>query len=95
MSRIGRMPVAIPAGVTVTIAENNNVTVKGPKGTLVRDLPVEMEIKEEEPENAEASIVVTESGTETKDSDLHIEKDQSLITVIELGSDIVDKESQN
>jgi len=53
-----------------------------------------MEIKEEEPENAEASIVVTESGTETKDSDLHIEKDQSLITVIELGSDIVDKESQ-
>ena len=47
-----------------------------------------MEIKEEEPENAEASIVVTESGTETKDSDLHIEKDQSLITVIELGSDI-------
>ena len=54
-----------------------------------------MEIKEEEPENAEASIAVTESGTETKDSDLHIEKDQSLITVIELGSDIVDKESQN
>ena len=48
MSRIGRMPVAIPAGVTVTIAENNNVTVKGPKGTLVRDLPVEMEIKEED-----------------------------------------------
>ena len=41
MSRIGRMPVAIPAGVTVTIAENNNVTVKGPKGTLVRDLPVD------------------------------------------------------
>ena len=46
MSRIGRMPVAIPAGVTVTIAENNNVTVKGPKGTLVRNLPVGMEIKE-------------------------------------------------
>ena len=42
MSRIGRMPVAIPAGVTVTISENNIVTVKGPKGTLVRDLPVEM-----------------------------------------------------
>jgi large subunit ribosomal protein L6 len=41
------MPVAIPAGVTVTIAENNLVTVKGPKGTLERALPVEMEIKEE------------------------------------------------
>ncbi|MBQ9341227.1 MAG: 50S ribosomal protein L6 [Lachnospiraceae bacterium] len=45
MSRIGRMPIAIPAGVTVTIAENNHVTVKGPKGTLERALPVEMEIK--------------------------------------------------
>ena len=45
MSRIGRMPVAIPAGVTVEIAEGNKVTVKGPKGTLVRELPHEMEIK--------------------------------------------------
>ena len=48
MSRIGRMPIAIPAGVTVTIAANNVVSVKGPKGELVRELPVEMEIKEEE-----------------------------------------------
>ena len=39
MSRIGRHPVAIPAGVTVEIAENNVVTVTGPKGTLVRELP--------------------------------------------------------
>ena len=48
MSRIGRMPIAIPAGVTVEIAENNKVTVKGPKGTLVRVLPAEMTIKEED-----------------------------------------------
>jgi large subunit ribosomal protein L6 len=48
MSRIGRMPVAIPAGVTVEIAEGNKVTVKGPKGTLVRELPQEMEIKMED-----------------------------------------------
>ena len=34
MSRIGRLPVAIPAGVTVEIAENNKVTVKCPNGTL-------------------------------------------------------------
>ena len=34
MSRIGRKPVIIPANVTVDIAEGNNVTVKGPKGTL-------------------------------------------------------------
>ncbi len=45
MSRIGRMPIAVPAGVTVEIAENNHVTVKGPKGTLERTLPSEMEIK--------------------------------------------------
>ena len=47
MSRIGRMPIAIPAGVTVDIAENNKVTVKGPKGELTRVLPSEMEIKVE------------------------------------------------
>jgi len=47
MSRIGRLPVAIPAGVTVDIAGNNEVTVKGPKGTLVKSLPTEMEIKKE------------------------------------------------
>ena len=47
MSRIGRMPIAIPAGVTVEIAENNKVTVKGPKGTLERVLPAEMDIKME------------------------------------------------
>ncbi len=45
MSRIGRMPIAIPAGVTVEVAENNKVTVKGPKGTLERVMVPEMEIK--------------------------------------------------
>ena len=45
MSRIGKMPIAIPAGVTVDIAENNKVTVKGPKGTLSRVLAPQMEIK--------------------------------------------------
>ncbi len=48
MSRIGRMPIAVPAGVTVDIAENNHVTVKGPKGTLERTLPAEMSIKLED-----------------------------------------------
>ena len=47
MSRIGRMPIAIPDGVSVEIAENNHVTVKGPKGTLERDLPIEMTIEVE------------------------------------------------
>ena len=45
MSRIGRMPVTVPAGVTVDIAEGNKVMVKGPKGTLERTLPTEMTIK--------------------------------------------------
>ena len=48
MSRIGRMPIAVPAGVTVEVAENNVVTVKGPKGTLTRALPQEMTISQED-----------------------------------------------
>ena len=39
MSRIGRHPVAVPAGVTVTIEEGNKVTVKGPKGELEEYCP--------------------------------------------------------
>ena len=66
MSRIGRHPVAIPAGVTVEIAENNVVTVKGPKGTLVRELPVEMEIKKEGEE-----VVVTRPNDLKKMKSLH------------------------
>ena len=48
MSRIGKMPIAIPAGVTVEVAENNKVTVKGPKGTLERVLAPELTIKMED-----------------------------------------------
>ena len=47
MSRIGRMPIAVPAGVTVTVAEGNVVTVKGPKGELTRALSAEMNINQE------------------------------------------------
>ena len=47
MSRIGRMPIAVPAGVTVEVAENNHVTVKGPKGTLERTLAAELTIAQE------------------------------------------------
>ena len=47
MSRIGRMPITVPAGVDVTIAENNVVTVKGPKGTLTQTMHPEMIIKHE------------------------------------------------
>ena len=66
MSRIGRMPIAIPAGVTVEIAENNKVTVKGPKGTLERVLPAEMEIKVED-----GHVVVTRPNDLKKMKSLH------------------------
>ena len=66
MSRIGRMPIAVPAGVTVTIAANNVVSVKGPKGELVRELPVEMEIKEEE-----GKIIVTRPNDLKRMKSLH------------------------
>ena len=48
MSRIGRLPGVIPAGGTVEVQENNYVVVKGSKGTLERNLPVEMDIKVED-----------------------------------------------
>lgn len=47
MSRIGRMPITVPAGVTVTVAEGNVVTVKGPKGELSQALRPEMIIKQD------------------------------------------------
>lgn len=47
MSRIGRMPIDIPTGVTVQVGENNEVTVKGPKGTLTKVLHKNMLIKVE------------------------------------------------
>ena len=47
MSRIGRMPITVPAGVEITVAENNVVTVKGPKGSLTQALRPEMIIEQE------------------------------------------------
>ena len=47
MSRIGRLPIAIPAGVTVTVDDNNLVTVKGPKGTLSQQVNPSITVKQE------------------------------------------------
>ena len=47
MSRIGRMPITVPAGVEVTIEENNVVTVKGAKGTLTQTLHPEMMLEKD------------------------------------------------
>ena len=66
MSRIGRLPVAIPAGVTVEVKAANHVVVNGPKGTLERALPVEMEIKVED-----GHVVVTRPNDLKKMKSLH------------------------
>ena len=66
MSRIGRLPVAVPAGVTVDIKEGNDVTVKGPKGTLQRVLPEEMSIKLED-----GQVIVTRPNDLKKMKSLH------------------------
>ena len=59
MSRIGKLPITVPAGVEVTLAEGNLITVKGPKGTLTRKLADDMNIA------VEAGVV-----TVTRPSDL-------------------------
>ncbi|MES2459208.1 MAG: 50S ribosomal protein L6 [Armatimonadota bacterium] len=44
MSRIGKQPIPVPAGVTITAEEDGRITVKGPKGTLTRQLSPDMKI---------------------------------------------------
>ncbi len=48
MSRIGRKPITVPRGVTVTVADGNSVTVQGPKATLTRSLPADMRIVQQD-----------------------------------------------
>ncbi len=65
MSRIGRMPIAIPQGVDVKLA-GNHITVKGPKGTLERDLHADMIVKVEG-----AEITVTRPSEAKNHKSLH------------------------
>ena len=65
MSRIGRLPIAVPASVDVTI-EGRNVTVKGPKGTLSRALHPDMTITRED-----ATVVVTRPTEQKTHKQLH------------------------
>ncbi len=60
MSRIGKLPITVPAGVTVTIGAGNEVTVKGPNGTLSRTLHPDMIIK------MEANEIIVERPSEEK-----------------------------
>lgn len=66
MSRIGRMPISIPAGVDVKIEEGNLVTVKGPKGTLTQQLHPAMTIRQEG-----AELLVTRPNDAKENRSLH------------------------
>ena len=61
MSRIGRMPIAIPAGVEINVGANNEVAVKGPKGTLTKTLHKDMKIV------VEGNQVVVERPSDVKE----------------------------
>ena len=65
MSRIGKRPIPVPAGVTIAI-DGNAVKVKGPKGELSRTLPVDMKVAQEG-----AEIVVTRPSDEERHKALH------------------------
>ena len=66
MSRIGKMPISIPAGVEVTMGEGNLITVKGPKGTLTQKLSEKMTLTRED-----GVIVVTRPNDEKENRSLH------------------------
>ena len=66
MSRIGKQPVVIPAGVDVTI-DGQNVAVKGPKGTLTLDVAEPIEVSR----NDEGAVVVTRPNDERRNRSLH------------------------
>ena len=66
MSRIGRLPIAIPAGVTVTLSDNNTVTVQGSLGTLTRSFAPTMGI-----EVKDNHVYVTRCDDQKKNKALH------------------------
>ncbi len=66
MSRIGRAPIAVPAGVTVTIADGNKVTVKGPLGELVQSFSSALTIAQDG-----GNLVVTRPNDEKENRALH------------------------
>ena len=66
MSRIGRAPIAVPAGVTVTIESGNLVTVKGPLGELKNQLASQMTIS-----NENGTLLVTRPNDEKENRALH------------------------
>lgn len=66
MSRIGRKPIEVPKGVTMTVDGNNLVTVKGPKGTLTQQMPADISISQQD-----STITVTRPSEAKQHKALH------------------------
>jgi large subunit ribosomal protein L6 len=66
MSRIGKAPIAVPNGVTITIKDGNTVTVKGPRGELTRTVPAAMSLAQEG-----GHVTVTRPSEEAAHKSLH------------------------
>lgn len=79
MSRIGKLPIGIPAGVTVTVSEENLVTAKGPKGELSQQIQKDMTIKVED------GTITVERPTESKEHKAIHGLSRSLINNLVIG----------
>ncbi len=66
MSRIGKAPIAIPSGVTITVSDKNLVTVKGPKGELTQQVDNDITVKQED-----GQVVVTRPTEQKRHKSLH------------------------
>ena len=66
MSRIGKAPVAVPSGVTITLKDDNVISVKGPRGELTRSLPAAMAVAQEN-----GQVTVTRPSDEDQHKSLH------------------------
>ena len=66
MSRIGKAPIAIPSGVTVSVSEKNVVTVKGPKGELTQLVDRAITVKQED-----GNLVISRPTEQKKHKSLH------------------------
>lgn len=66
MSRVGKAPIAIPAGVTVTVSAENEVSVKGPKGTLTQKVDSDITISQED-----GSVLVQRPSDQKRHKALH------------------------
>ena len=66
MSRIGKAPIAIPAGVTISVSDKNLVTVKGPKGELTQQVDTDITVKEED-----GNIIVSRPTEQKRHKSLH------------------------